>query len=130
MEIKKLITVTSSGENMKLIDVENNTSETIKFNNFSNIYIATAPDAVTVVDKLGGAHQANKGDLILKSNCMEIYKVLPPTTSMGDVVKEVEKQKAEREAAYQKEHKVKGLARECEPMCEETVCEDSCISSY
>lgn len=107
MEIKKLLSLTSSGSNMPLVDVENKKAEILHFIDMHNFYAANATEDCTAITKTGGVFEVKKGDAILKSNCEEIYKVFGPNVSMSEVlnyiVTEKKRKEEEREAKY-KEH--------------------------
>jgi len=93
MEIKKLLMLTQSGREMKYTDLEEGTSDILVFQNMENIYMSIAPEDLTAIDKNGGVHTAKKGDIIIKSNCEEVYGVVPASYNMAELLGFVKEQK-------------------------------------
>ncbi len=135
MDIKKLLMLTTSGTNMKYVDLEEGTNKTVEFQNMSNIYLSTAPEDLTALDKLGNVHTAKKGDIIVKSNCEEVYGVLPGNCTVSELLKDINEQKEAKREKRNKGCNPSTLVREgecavegspCElPMCEETM--EACV---
>ena len=102
MDIKKLLTLITSGNNMPLLDLENSTTEFMEFQYMANIYTAIASEDITVVSKNGDLFNAKKGDLILKSNCEGLYTVMPGTSTIAEVMEFITTQKKLKEEARRK----------------------------
>ena len=105
MEINKLLVLTQSGENMPLIDAVNKKAGVLKFQDMYNIFMAISPEDITVLDKLGNTYEAKKGDLIVKSNCREVYGVLSANTSVVDLLGYIALQKEETKKRREAEDK-------------------------
>lgn len=98
--------LTTSGRNMKFVNIKERGFSTVVFDNMENIYMAIAPEDLTAIDKVGGVHTAKKGDIVIKSNCEEVYGVVPASYTIAELLgfvkeqKDIKRKDLDKEQAY------------------------------
>jgi len=83
----KILPLMSSGSNQMIVDTETNNVDKLHLINI-DLYVQTAPDDLTMIDKNSNPYIVKKGDVILKSHCRNMYFVLKPEDTIIDFLKQ------------------------------------------